>query len=235
MYVIIVGGGKIGYYLTRALLSEGHEVALIEKDSNRVSGLTAEFGESIISGDGCEVRVMEDAGMNRADCVVAVTGHDEDNLVVCQMAQRHFGVPRQIARVNNPENEEIFHLLGVSETVASTRIIYSLIDQEVERGESLLLTAIKRGNIVIAALDLTADSPAAGRMVKDIHMPGECVLAAIIRDDHIMLPSGTTDLRAGDTIIAVADPDSQHVLEAALLGATKPARYPAAKRETKAK
>ena len=223
MYVIVVGGGKIGYYLTRTLLSEGHEVTLIEKDQERVSRLTAEFGENVVLGDGCEVRVMEDAGMNRADCVVAVTGHDEDNLVVCQMAQRRFRVPRQIARVNNPENEELFHLLGVSETVASTRIIYSLIDQEVERGESLLLTALKRGNIVIAALDLTSDSPAAGRMVKDIHMPGECVLAAIIRNDHIMLPSGTTELLPGDTVIAVAGPESEHVLEAALLGA-KPTR-----------
>ncbi len=219
MYVIVVGAGKVGYFLTRTLLNEGHEVTLIEKEASRVSRLTAEFGESVVVGDGCEVRVMEDAGMSRADCVVAVTGHDEDNIVVCQMAQRHFGVPRQIARVNNPENEEIFHLLGISETVASTRIIYSLIDQEVERGEALLLTALKRGNIVIVALDLTPESPAAGRMVKDIHMPGECVLAAIVREDHILLPSGTTELEPGDTVIAVADPDSQHVLRDALLGA----------------
>jgi trk system potassium uptake protein TrkA len=219
MYVIVVGGGKVGYYLTRTLLNEGHEVTLIEKDTARVSRLTAEFGESVVVGDGCEVRVMEDAGMNRADCVVAVTGHDEDNIVVCQMAQRHFHVPREIARVNNPENEDIFHLLGISETVASTRIIYSLIDQEVERGEALLLTALKRGNIVIVAVDLTAESPAAGRMVKDIHMPGECVLAAIVRDEHILLPSGITELQAGDTVIAVADPESQNILRDALLGA----------------
>jgi trk system potassium uptake protein TrkA len=166
---------------------------------------------------------MEDAGMNRADCVVAVTGHDEDNIVVCQMAQRHFGVPREIARVNNPENEAIFHLLGIRETVASTRIIYSLIDQEVGTGESLLLAALKRGKIVIVKLDLTADSPAAGRMVKDIYLPGECVLAAILRDDHILLPSGTTQLQSGDTVIAVAEPESQHVLRDALVGA-KPSR-----------
>ena len=219
MYVIVVGGGKVGYYLTRTLLNEGHEVTLIEIDPARISRLTAEFGENAVVGDGCEVRVMEDAGMNRAECVVAVTGHDEDNIIVCQMAQRHFRVPRQIARVNNPENEEIFHLLGISETVASTRIIYSLIDQEVERGEALLLTELKRGTIVIVALDLTAGSPAAGRMVKDIHMPGECVLAAIVRSDHILLPSGTTELQPGDTVIAVAHPDAQPVLQDALLGA----------------
>jgi len=223
MYVIVVGGGKVGYYLTRTLLSEGREVTLVEKEQERVSRLTAEFGENVLLGDGCEVRVMEEAGMKRADCVVAVTGHDEDNIVVCQMARRHFGVPRQIARVNNPENETIFHLLGIGETVASTRIIYSLIDQEVGTGESLLLAALKRGKIVIVTLDLTADSPAAGRMVKDIYLPGECVLAAIVRNDHILLPSGTTQLESGDTVIAVAEPDSQHVLRDALVGA-RPSR-----------
>jgi trk system potassium uptake protein TrkA len=223
MYVIVVGGGKVGYYLTRTLLSEGHEVTLVEKEQARVSRLTSEFGENVLLGDGCEVRVMEDAGMNRADCVVAVTGHDEDNVVVCQVAQRHFGVPREIARVNNPENETIFRLLGIRETVASTRIIYSLIDQEVETGESLLLAALKRGKIVIVTLELTADSPAAGRMVKDIYLPGECVLAAIVRDDHILLPSGTTQLQSGDTVIAVAEPESQHVLRDALVGA-RPSR-----------
>ncbi len=219
MYVIVVGAGKVGYYLTRTLMNEGHEVTLIEKDQTRVQRLTAEFGEAIVVGDGCEVRVMEDAGMARADCVVAVTGHDEDNIIICQIAQRYFGVPRQIARVNNPENEHIFHLLGVTETVASTRIIYSLIDQEVETGESLLLTALKRGKIVIVTVDLTEQSPAAHVMVKDVHLPGECVLAAIIRENHILLPSGTTELLPGDTIIAVANPESQHVLKDALIGA----------------
>ena len=223
MYIIVVGGGKVGYYLTRTLISEGHEVTLIELRRSRVARLITEFGEAVVVGDGCEIRVMEDAGAARADCVVAVTGHDEDNIVICQMARRYFGVPRQIARVNNPENEEIFHLLGVNETVASTRIIYSLIDQEVETGTSLLLTALKRGKIVIVSVDIPAGSPATGKMVKDIHLPGECVLAAIIRDDHILLPSGTTELVPNDTVIAVAEPDSQHVLREALVGPPGPA------------
>jgi trk system potassium uptake protein TrkA len=219
MYVIVVGGGKVGYYLTRTLVAEGHEVTLVEQDRDRGARLTTEFGEVIVHGDGCEVRVMEDAGMARADCVVAVTGHDEDNIIICQMAQRYFGAPRQIARVNNPENEEIFHLLGITETVASTRIIYSLIDQEVETGESLLLTAIKRGKMVVLAVDLKLDSPAAGKMVRDILLPSDCVLAAIIREDHVYLPSGTTELEPNDTIIAVATPEAQHVLRDALVGA----------------
>jgi len=219
MYVIVVGAGKVGYYLTRTLVSEGHEVALIEKQPQRVAQLSAEFGESAVVGDGCEVRVMQDVGMARADCVVAVTGHDEDNLIICQLAKRHFHVPREIARVNNPKNEPMFHLLGVTETVSSTRIIYSLIDQEVETGESLLLTALKRGKMVIVSVDITPDSPAAGRMIKDIHLPGECVLAAIIREEHILLPSGTTQLEPGDTVIAVANPEGGNTLRDALVGA----------------
>ncbi len=220
MYVIVVGAGKVGHYLTRTLASEGHEVARIEKQPERVAQLSAEFGELVVVGDGCEVRVMQDVGMSRADCVVAVTGHDEDNLIICQLAERHFHVPRQIARVNNPKNEPMFHLLGVTETVSSTRIIYSLIDQEVETGESLLLAALKRGKIVIVSVDITPDSPAAGRMIKDIHLPGECVLAAIIREDHILLPSGTTQLEPGDTVISVTNPEGGHTLRDALVGAS---------------
>lgn len=218
MYVIVVGAGKVGYYLTHTLIAEGHEVILVENSASRVAALTSEFGEAIVSGDGCEVRVMQDIGMQRADCVVAVTGHDEDNLIICQVAKREFQVPRQIARVNNPKNEPLFHLLGVEETVSSTRIIYSLIDQEVETGESILLTALKRGKIVVVSVDLKETSPVAGRMVKDIHLPGECVLAAIVRDDHILLPSGTTQLEAGDTVIGVAGPQDQQTLREALLG-----------------
>jgi trk system potassium uptake protein TrkA len=222
MYVIVVGAGKVGYHLTRALIGGGHEVTLIEKDARQVAALTPEFGEALVVGDGCEVRVMQDVGMGRADCVVAVTGHDEDNIVICQMAQRYFRVPRQIARVNNPKNEPIFRLLGIEETVSSTGIIYNLIDQEVETGESLLLTALKRGKIVIATAELQLDSPGTGRLIKDIHLPGECVLAAIIRDDHILLPSGTTRLEAGDTVIAVTSPQDQQSLRVALLGSEAP-------------
>ncbi len=223
MYVIVVGAGKVGYYLTRTLIAEKHEVTLIEREASRVAQLAQEFGEAIVEGDGCEVKVMEDVGMGRADCVVAVTGHDEDNLIVCQMAQRYFHVPRQIARVNNPKNEAIFHLLGITETVASTDIIYRLIDQEVETGESLLLTALKRGKIVVVSAEITPDSPAAGRTVKDIQLPGECVLAAIIRNDHILFPSGSTRLDPGDTVIGVATPDDREGLRDALLGAGPPA------------
>jgi trk system potassium uptake protein TrkA len=218
VYVIVVGAGKIGYHLARTLMGEGHEVTLVEKDPGRAAELAPEFGESLVVGDACEVRVMQDVGMVRADCVAAVTGHDEDNLVVCQIAKRQFNVPRQVSRVNNPKNESLFHVLGVTETVASTQIIYRLIDEEVETGEQLFLTALKRGRIMIVSADLTPDSPAAGRQIRSINLPEEAVLAAIVLNDHILLPSGTTTLEAGDTVIGVASPQDEAALRDALLG-----------------
>jgi trk system potassium uptake protein TrkA len=120
--------------------------------------------------------------------------------------------------VNNPKNEPLFHMLGVTETVAGTQIIYRLIEQEVETGEQLFLTALRRGRIMIVSADLTSDSPAAGRQVRSINLPEDAVLAAIVRNDHILLPSGTTQLEPGDTVIGVASPQDETALRDALLG-----------------
>lgn len=218
MYVIVVGGGKVGFYLTRTLIDEGHEVLLIEKDRPRARLLAQDFGELVMRGDGCEVSTLQEAGLARADAVVAVTGHDEDNLITCQLAKRKFQVPRTIARINNPKNEGIFRRLGIDATVSSTQVIYSLIEQEVESGAVVLLAALERGKIEIVAVELTGGSPVAHRAVKDVHLPGECVLAAILRDEHILLPSGTTELLPGDTVVGLTHPDDEPALRAALVG-----------------
>jgi trk system potassium uptake protein len=218
MYVVIVGGGKVGYYLSRTLVREGHEVTVVEKDRRRLSYLTEELGEIVHWGDGCEVRTMQETGMARADCVVAVTGDDEDNLVVCQIAKQRFGVKRTIARVNNPKNEEIFALLGVDRTLSSTRVIYSLIEQEVEVGEMVLLSALKEGKIELVSAELTKASPVVGRALKDVHLPGGTVIAAMIREEDVILPSATTELLSGDTVIALAHAGEEAALRIALLG-----------------
>jgi len=218
MYVIVIGGGKVGYYLTKTLLADNHEVLLLEKSSARAAFLAEELGEMVSQGDGCEVRTLQEVGTSRANVVVAVTGDDEDNLVACQLAKRQFGVPRTLARVNNPRNEEVFELLGVDATVSSTRIIYSLIEQEVETGEVIPLTALKRGEIEIVEADLTPQSPVVARALKDIHLPGDTVVAAIIRDQHIVLPSGTTTLEIGDCVIALTRPADEAALRALLAG-----------------
>src|SRR4051794_29058802 len=126
MYIIVVGGGKVGYYLTKTLVNEGYEVLLIEKSAKKVAVYAERFGAVVLEGDGAEFSTLEKAGTGRAEVVIAVTGDDEDNLVICQTAKMQFDVPRTIARVNNPKNEELFKRLGIDVTVSSTNIILSI-------------------------------------------------------------------------------------------------------------
>ena len=174
MYVIVVGGGKVGYYLTKQLLTEGHEVLLLEKDRRRQAALAEQMGEVVVQGDGCEVRIMSEAGFARADVIVAVTGDDEDNLVICQMAKRKFQAPRTVARVNDPDNLVLFQKLGIDTTVSSTQIIFNLLDQQIETGEIIPLAALKNGNIEIVAITVSERSPVLGRNVKDLPAAGQC-------------------------------------------------------------
>jgi trk system potassium uptake protein TrkA len=203
MYVIVVGGGKVGYYLAKALLSAGQEVTLIEKLQRRFDLLQEEFGDVAFLGDGCEVRTLDQAGAARADLVAAVTGDDEDNLVICQMAKRKFNVKRVLARINNPKNEVTFQMLGIDETVSSTKLIYSLIEQEVEVADVIPLTALRKGQLELVEVDLTEDSPSINRRVQDLALPAKSTLAILVRGDDSEIIQGDTVLRAGDIIVAI--------------------------------
>src|SRR6187401_1686599 len=147
MYVIVVGGGKVGYYLTKELLAAGHELVLLEKDGRRARQIADELGSIVLNKDGCEGKHLAEAGANRATIVAAVTGDDEDNLVVCQMAKHHFDVPRTIARVNNPKNEQLFRHLGVDEQVSPTRMILGSIEQDIPVHELLHLARLEGGEL----------------------------------------------------------------------------------------
>jgi trk system potassium uptake protein TrkA len=208
MYVIVVGGGKVGYFLSKKLLEEGYEVLIVEKDNRKVSFIREELGEIVFWGDGCEVSTMEEAGMKRADVVVAVTGDDEDNLVICQMAKKKFNVKRTIARVNNPKNEEIFKKLGIDETVNSTRILYSLIEEEVETGNVIPLLPLKKGEVEIIEIFLKEDSPVIGKKIKEIPLD-ECVIVGVVRDEKLILPTGGIELKVGDTVFAIVKSEKE--------------------------
>ena len=208
MYVIVVGGGKVGYYLSKQLIAEDHEVLLMEKDRRRQAMLAEELGEVVVQGDGCEVRVMEEAGFGRADVVVAVTGDDEDNLVLCQMAKRKFSAPRTVARVNNPANQELFQKLGIDTTVSSTQIIFNLLEQQIEPGEIIPVGALKNGNIEVVAIGLSAKSPVLGRAIKDLEL-GSALIISIVRNDHAQLPQADTRFENGDQVIVMVPADEE--------------------------
>lgn len=218
MYVILVGGGKVGYYLSRELQNEGHEVLIIEKDRKTVDTLSEVMGETIMLGDGCEVRTMAEAGMARANVVVAVTGDDEDNLVICQMAKRQFGVPRTIARVNDPKNEELFRELGIDQTVSSTRIIFNMLEQQIETGQVIPLAALKKGEIEVVEADITAGSPMDGHKIGQLDLPANTLIISVIREGHAMIPHADTKLRNGDSVIAMIKAERERELRSLFTG-----------------
>jgi trk system potassium uptake protein TrkA len=203
MYIIVAGGGDVGYYLTRSLLGQGHEVLLLEKGSSRQQLLSEELGQSVIRGDACEARTMEEAGARRADVVIAVTGEDEDNLVICQMAKKYFDVARTIARLNNPKHEELFHRLGIDVTVSPTRAILSLIETELPGPHFINLVTLRRAGLEIVEMTLPPTSPVAGKMLSQINLPRRCNLALIIRGQEPIFPTGETVLQANDDVYAL--------------------------------
>src|SRR5579859_7920674 len=196
MYIIIGGGGDVGYYLTKSLLSQGHEVLLLEKGNTRYQALTEELGQSVVRGDACEARTMEEVGVNRADVVIAVTGEDEDNLVICQMAKRHFKVARTIARLNNPKNDLIFQKLGIDVTVSPTRSILSLIEAELPGSTFVSLMTLKRAGLEIMEIRVPTESPIVGNSLGTIKLPRSGNIALIIRDNEFIVPTAETKIFA---------------------------------------
>lgn len=209
MYVIIIGGGNVGYYLTKDLVGAGHEVLLLEKERARAQRLAEDLGEVVQQGDGCEARVMEEMGFARADVIVAATGEDEDNLIACQMAKQRFGITRTIARVNSPANEALFAQLGIDTTVSATRLIFNLIEQEIEVDHLIPVAALARGHLEIVSIELSELSPVVGRSIGEIALPGDAHIIAILRNDKGMLPSPNAILQVGDTVLTLVQQDQE--------------------------
>src|SRR5437773_8985147 len=209
MFVLVVGGGKVGYYLTKELIQSGHEVVLMEKDRARADQIADEIGSIVIPHDGCEGKYLGEAGCNRADAVAAVTGDDEDNLVICQMAKHHFDVPRTIARVNNPKNEALFRHLGVDELISPTRMILRSIEQDIPVPALVHLAALGEGELELIEAHLQAGSPAIGKAPRDLPMPDGCSLFAVIRDGVATPLRPDTILAEGDKVIAIGKGERQ--------------------------
>lgn len=218
MYIIIVGGGKVGYYLTKTLINEGtNEILLIERDSQKVDIYTERFGSVVVQGNGDEAVTMERAGASRADVVIAVTGDDEDNLVICQMAKKRFNVPRTIARINNPKNEHLFRKLGIDSTVSATNVVLNLIEQMIPHRNFVHLMTLRHGNIAIVEGKIPPESPVNGRTLAQIPFPPGVVIAAVTRGADLILPTGATKLQEGDEVVAVTKREQENALRELLL------------------
>ncbi len=219
MYIIIVGGGEVGYYLSKALLNEGHEILVVEKDAVRSGFIIDELGSVCVRGDGCEAATLDQVGTGRADMLIAVTDDDEDNLVACQVAKHKFNVPRTIARITNPKNEAIFKKLGIDVTISSTNIILEYIEEEVPTHPLTHLLTIRDKGLEIVEVKIPADSTTVGKAVKELSLPPESILSLLIRKDQkLHLFTANTVLQAEDQIIAVTTPESEEALRTALRG-----------------
>lgn len=218
MYVVVIGGGNVGYYLTKELLAAGHEVVMIEEDLVRARQIADELGSIVIANDGCEGRYQAEAGMGRADVVAAVTGDDAVNLAASQVAKMRFNVPRAIARVNDPKNESLFRQLAIDDTVSPTRSILGVIEHDIPIHDLLHLADLEGGDIQIVEAQLDADSPVIGRALAELSLPEGSTIAVLIRDERAQSPRSDTRLRAGDKLLAVTSAGGEAELRSLLIG-----------------
>jgi trk system potassium uptake protein TrkA len=218
MYIIIVGGGKVGYYLAKTLLPYKHKVAVIEPQKELCEKIANELNIAICNGDGTSLEKLEELNAQKADIVIAVTGKDEYNLIACQMAKRNFNVKRTIARVNNPKNIQVFEKLGVDIAVSSTSIIADLIEQEVDYNGMKTLLKLKNGKITLSEIYIFENSPVCGKSLKDLEIPRDCVLISVIRDEEVIIPNGFTVLQQGDFIIVVSSMEDQGIVKEYFVG-----------------
>ncbi|HXG35657.1 MAG TPA: TrkA family potassium uptake protein [Dehalococcoidia bacterium] len=203
MYIIVIGGGKVGFYLAKELLEGGHEVLIIEKDAGRAAQIMEELGDVVMVGDGCEVATLDKAGLARAEMVVAVTGDDEDNLVASQIAKKRFKVPRTIARINNPKNEPIFRKLGIDTTVSATGVILANLEQELPAHPVIPLLKLHH-DLEVVEVKIPPDAAVVGRRIQDLLLPQQSLIVLIVDPDGTpKIPSSETRLQADDALLAV--------------------------------
>jgi trk system potassium uptake protein TrkA len=219
MYILVAGGGKVGANFARTLLQDGkREVTLIEQRRDRFERLEQELEHHVLLGDATEIHILERAGIARPpDVVAALTGDDEDNLVISQLAREKYGVPKVIARVNDPRNQAHFDLLGISPTVSATRGLMALIEHEVPEHDLVHLLELRKENLEIVEVIIDEDAPAAGRRVEALDLPEGSRLISIMRNGRSEIAVGSTELHPGDQVLAILQPGKEDELRRVLL------------------
>jgi trk system potassium uptake protein TrkA len=203
MYAIVAGGGKVGFFLARELIDQGHEVLIIENNPERAEFIANELGNVVLRGNADEASTLAEAGAERADVVIAVTGDDPRNLVLLQVAKRRFGARRTVARINDPRNEGLFRMLGIDATVNATQVMLSVLEQEIPPTNLVPLLRLRNTDVEVVEAVVDPRSPVAGKPLRDLELPPESNIAVVIRDGGAFFPNGSTVLEAGDEVVAL--------------------------------
>lgn len=217
MYIIIIGGGRLGYYLSKELINEGHEVLVIEKDPVKVEQIEEELGSICMQGDGCETSTLDEAGTERANLFIAVTDEDEDNLVACQLAKHRFNVPRIIARIGNPKNETLFRKLGIDVTVSATNLILEYIEEELPSHPVTHLFKLHDEELEIVEVKIPSTSTSIGKKISALSLPRESIISLLIRGKGVQIPTRETTLKVNDRVIVIVRHDLEEDLRSALV------------------
>lgn len=209
MRIIMVGGDKTVYFLTRQFVNKGYHVTIINRQLERCRELAEQTKAAVVHGDGSNVGRLEEAGARRADVVMALTSHDQDNLITCQIAQKIYGVPRTMALVNDPENETVFEQLGITVVFSATKVIASVIEQQADFEDITSLIPLANGRVNVTDVRLDSDSPAIGKSLEEIDLKHGSLVACILRDDEVLVPRGSTRLLVNDHLILISQPENQ--------------------------
>ena len=219
MRVCIAGGGNVGSFIAVELRDAGHEVLVLEQDSTVVARRRRTEGIEWREADACEYRSLEEADLATCDVVIAATGDDEDNLVVSLLARQEFAVPRVVARINHPQNEWLFNeTWGVDVAVSTPHLLTALVEEAVSVGSLVRLLQLEGGRVSLVEVTLSDDSPANGKTLKDLALPRDATFVAVVRRQHVIVPSGDTVLEAGDEVMALSTPDVEPAVRQLLTG-----------------
>ena len=218
MYFVIAGGGEVGFHLAKALLESSHEVMLLESDRRRAQVIEEQLGSIVLNAPADEGRYQLEAGCQRADAVIAVTGQDAVNLIVCQLAKWQCHVPRVIARVNDPKNEIVFKALGIDETISSTRVIMNVIEQELPSGGFMPLMPLTGSHLELIEAEIAAGTPAAGRAIGSLGLPEGAAVGGIVRKGSVVHADDDTKLQIGDRIVVLSPTKDEAGVRKALFG-----------------
>ena len=217
--IAIAGAGNVGTFVAKDLRARGHDIVVIEQNTELVETLQKELDVHWIAGDACELHTLDAAVLSSCDVVVAATGDDEDNLVISLLAKQEFAVPRVCARVNHPDNQWLFtDSWGVDVAVSTPHLLTSLVEEAVSVGDLVKLLSLEQGKVALVEITLSDDTPVAGKPISELDLPPDCTIVAIVRERHVITPRPSTSLHAADEVLALCSPEAELDLKRTLVG-----------------